>query len=51
MQRYKEFITISSAEFEIVSKFGEFVDKKKYNNQTNFKGEIGKIKGKRLVLI
>ena len=50
IQKYKDFITISSAEFEILSKFGEFVDKEKYNRQIMFKGEVGKIKGKRLVV-
>jgi len=49
MQRYHDFITISEAEFEIVSKFGDFVPAEKYHNQLSFKGEVGKIKGKRLV--
>lgn len=51
LQRYKDFITISPAEFEVLSKFtGEFVDKSKYNSKIMFKGEIGKIRGKRLVI-
>jgi len=50
MQRHKEFITISSAEFEIISKLGEFVDKSKYDYQIQFAGEVGKIKGKRIVV-
>ena len=50
MQRYKDFITISPAEFETVIKFSEFVDKAKYNNQITFKGEVGKIRGKKLVV-
>ena len=49
-QKYKDFIEISPAEFEIVSKFSEFVPKEKYNSQTTFKGEVGKIKGKKLVV-
>jgi hypothetical protein len=50
LQRYKDFLTISPAEFEIISKLGEFVDKEKYNRQIIFKGEVGKIKGKRIVV-
>jgi ribosomal protein S19 len=50
MQKYKDFITISPAEFEIVSKLGDFVPKEKYNSQTTFKGEVGKIKGRKLVV-
>ena len=51
LQRYKDFITIGPAEFEIISKFSEFVDKEKYNNQITFKGEIGKINGRKLVVV
>jgi len=50
MQKYKEFVLINSAEFEIISKLGDFVDKKKYNNQITFKGEVGKMKGRRIVM-
>jgi ribosomal protein S19 len=50
MQKYKDFITISPAEFEIVSKLGDFVPKEKYHSQTTFKGEVGKIKGRKLVV-
>lgn len=50
MQKYKDFLTISPAEFEIMKKFSEFVDKAKYNNQITFKGEIGKIRGKKVVI-
>jgi len=50
VQKYKDFVTISPAEFEVVSKFSEFVDKKKYNSQTSFKGEVGKINGRKLVV-
>lgn len=50
IQRYKDFVTISPAEFEIISKFGDFVDKTKYNNQITFKGEVGKIRGRKLVV-
>lgn len=49
-QRYRDFISISPAEFEIVSKFSDFVDKKKYANAVTFKGEKGKIRGKKLVV-
>ena len=49
-QKYKDFLEISPAEFEIVSKFSEFVPKEKYDSQTTFKGEVGKIKGKKLVV-
>lgn len=49
-QKYKDFIEISPAEFEIVSKFSDFVSKEKYDSQTTFKGEVGKIKGKKLVV-
>jgi hypothetical protein len=49
-QKYRDFITISPAEFELVSKFSDFVDKEKYNNKVTFKGEVGKIKGKKLVV-
>lgn len=50
MQKYRDFIEISPAEFEIISKLGEFVDKSKYHSDLIFKGEVGKIKGKRLVV-
>jgi hypothetical protein len=50
IQRYKDFLTISPAEFEIVTKFSDFVSKEKYNNQITFKGEVGKIRGKKLVV-
>jgi hypothetical protein len=50
MQKYKDFLTISPAEFEVIIKFSEFVDKEKYNNQITFKGEVGKCKGRRLVI-
>lgn len=51
MQRYNSFYTISQAEFIVLSKFSsEFVDKSKYESQTQFKGEVGKIRGKRLVI-
>jgi hypothetical protein len=51
LQRYNDFVTISPAEFEIIKKSGEFVDKSKYNNITTFKGEIGKIRGKKLCIL
>jgi len=50
MQKYRDFLAISPAEFEIISKFSNFVDKDKYDRQTTFKGEVGKIKGKRVVV-
>lgn len=50
IQKYNDYITISPAEFEIIRVFSEFVDKKKYNNQITFKGEVGKCKGRRLVI-
>lgn len=49
-QKYNDFITICPAEFEILSKYGDFVDKERYNNAIEFKGEVGKMRGKRLVL-
>jgi hypothetical protein len=51
MQRHKPFLTISPAEFEIIKKLGDFVDKSKYNNKTEFKNEKGKIKGRRVVVL
>ena len=48
-QKNKEFITISPAEFEIVSKLGEFVPRERYSKKT-YEGEVGKIKGKRLIV-
>jgi len=51
-QKYKDFVSISPAEFEILTKMtGEFVPKEKYNNMVTFKGEVGKIRGKKLVVI
>jgi hypothetical protein len=50
LQRFKPYLSISPVEFEIISKLGDFVDKSKYNNQTEFKGEAGKIKGRRVVI-
>lgn len=50
IQKYNDYVTITPAEFEIIRVFSEFVDKKKYNNQITFKGEVGKVKGKKLVV-
>jgi hypothetical protein len=50
LQKYNDYVTISPAEFEIIKKFSDFVDKKKYESQITFKGEIGKFKGRRLVI-
>jgi hypothetical protein len=50
IQKYNDYVTITPAEFEIIRVFSEFVDKRKYNNQITFKGEVGKIKGKKLVV-
>ena len=52
MQKYNDFIKVSKAEFEVIKLAfrGEFVEKAKYNNLTNFKGEAGKMRGKRLIV-
>jgi hypothetical protein len=52
IQKYKDFIKISPLEFELVQIVfrGEFVDKSKYGNITTFKGEVGKIRGKKLII-
>jgi len=50
IQRYNDFISISPAEFEVISKFTEFVPKDLYKCQVSFKGEVGKIKGKRVIV-
>lgn len=51
LQKYKPFLSISPVEFEIISKLGDFVEKEKYHNQIEFKDEVGKIKGKRVVIV
>ena len=51
MQKYRDFLTISPAEFEVLSKFGDFVPKEKYKSKITFKGEVGKIKGRRVVVL
>ena len=50
LQKYKPYLSVSQIELGIITKFSDFVAKAKYNNKTEFKGEVGKIKGKRLVL-
>lgn len=50
VQKYHDFIVISEAEFEIVSQYSNFVPKALYKSQVTFKGEVGKINGKKLVV-
>lgn len=52
MQKYNDFIKISPMELEFIKLAfrGEFVEKAKYHNMTTFKNEIGKIRGKKLIL-
>jgi hypothetical protein len=50
VQRFKDFITISPAEYEVIRKFTDFVPKENYNSKITFKGEIGKIRGRRVVV-
>lgn len=45
-----EYISVSPVELEIIKILG-FVPKEKYNKETKYKGEIGKFRGKRVVLI
>ena len=45
------YLEVSEAEFYFIKRLSEFVPKKLYENQTKYKGEVGKFKGKRLVLI
>jgi hypothetical protein len=52
MQKYNDFIRISEVEFELINQAfrGEFVPKEKYNNLTTFKNEVGKMRGKKLIV-
>jgi hypothetical protein len=52
MQKYNDFVKVSKVEFELIKTAfrGEFVPKERYNNVTTFKGEIGKIRGKKLII-
>ena len=52
LQRYHDFIQVSPMEFELIQEVfrGEFIDKSKYGNATNFKNEIGKMRGKRIIV-
>ncbi len=50
LKRLVPYYRLSSAEFELIKNSSSFVPKKKYKNNTKFKNEIGKYKGKRLVL-
>lgn len=53
MQKYNDFIKVSILEFHMIENIfkGEFVPKEKYNNVTIWKGEIGKIRGKKLIVV
>jgi hypothetical protein len=51
LQRYKPFLSVSPVEFETIVKLGDFVPKERYENKTEFKGEVGKIKGRRVVIV
>ena len=51
MQRHAPFISVGPAEFELIKKLGEFVEKEKYDNKTEFKDEQGKMRGKRVCVV
>jgi hypothetical protein len=52
MQKYHDFIQITPIEFEFIQQVfkGEFVPKERYDNITTFKNEVGKIRGKKLIV-
>lgn len=45
-----EYYEVSEAMLLVLEKMGGLVTKDKYNNQVKYVGEIGKYKGKRVVL-
>ena len=51
IQKNDKYYSFNDFEFKVLAtRFGDFVPKERYDNDTEFKGEKGKIRGKRVVV-
>lgn len=51
LQRGKDYYEVTESEFELLKKYDGFVPKEKYGGEGRYPTEIGKYKGKRVVII